>query len=308
MLNKLFAGAISRMLSAYKTSTNCRGVKRTRVRLDQLGPFIGGLTTAHQEEFWKQYHTNGAPHLERFLHKLINLQMCELCRAFVTSPSSKLVCACCMKTKEGRAYTRDKNSEAVRNTWDERYHELLDKQIATSRKRWGTDFPWQNARVQAHKKANYRKRGVGHHFHDPAIHLKQQTSAFKMKHIRVQGKNYLCQGYEPHILRSAVNHYGPDNVLGQYDPRFQPIDIGRQVYRPDFYIVPADTYVEVKSVYTLLAANSLRKNRDKARSCEAGDIRVRWIVGRDEKSFLELPEGWWRWKTSELRAFLTPSC
>lgn len=77
--------------------------------------------------------------------------------------------------------------------------------------------------------------------------------------------------------------------------------------RPDLYVVSRQTFIEVKSEYTLFSA--LDGNRNKARRLEASGNHCRWVVvvrdhSRKHFRLRTLPVSWYRLTKKQIEALL----
>jgi hypothetical protein len=196
------------------------------------------------------------------------------------------------------------------------------KKQATSLRNFGTLHPRQNiehanrhsktlssAKVQNKRKATCLANwGVDHPSKHHEVLTRILTTAFSVKKIRVQGKEYTCQGYEPFVLERLAKTFGVKNVVGQFDIGFKPIRLADTWYTPDFYVKEKETYVEVKSLWTLgvrARSDFLVRNRQKQRECNAEGIALKFIVYIKERdTCVQLPKDWHIWDTSKLKQFL----
>lgn len=245
-----------------------------------------------QVEVWNEKRSFFA---EAFIESLIHSDLCVMCGKYGKYKKATRLCSRCINTDKGREYVKQQAVDSVRKRWKEDYDTLLEKQKQISREKYGTDFPWQNTK---HNKLFQKKRkerclakyGFVHPLMNSEIYKKQATASFRLKEVTVQDKLFLCQGYEPIILPKLVRKFGVTNVISQFDKRFIPIEDENLFFAPDFYITTNDTYVEVKSDYTLML--DFKKNQAKAKLAELMGKRVAWFVIFKDKKMIRLPKDW----------------
>jgi hypothetical protein len=161
------------------------------------------------------------------------------------------------------------------------------RKIQTSLKNWGTEYPMQN----------------------PEVLKSVLKAALKIKRVKCAGKVYECQGAEPVVLKRLVHLFGPRDVVGQFEPNFNPIVLSDKVYIPDAYVASKDTYVEVKSTWTLWGKRGtndfLSANRAKQQGCNVRGIRLKFIVATKNGRLVQLPKDWCTWSRSTLVSHVT---
>ena len=136
---------------------------------------------------------------------------------------------------------------------------------------------------------------------------RRRGKKYAIKVVTHQGKDFHCQGYEPYLLEKLVAKYGAKDVISQYDKHFVDIKGGRTKYRPDFYVRSRDTYVEVKSVWTLYGKRGFFKRcvrKAKAASVAKKKLAT-FVVFPLRKTHLRLPDNWWKMKYEEVRVLVT---
>jgi hypothetical protein len=163
----------------------------------------------------------------------------------------------------------------------------------------GFDYPLQDPRARAKfEKTQMERRGVRHHMHDPEIFAKTMRNRrinvyevlFKKRAFHVVGT------YEVFVLRCLLSKYKPKDIYSGFE--VDPLEVGNKRYYPDFYIGSKDTFIEVKSLYTLLGDEKdtreyLKKNKIKARACDDQGIKVAWVIAEPKLGkVIFLPSDW----------------
>lgn len=148
--------------------------------------------------------------------------------------------------------------------------------------------------------------GVRNPLQDSNIRRKAFESAKKLTPIKCGGKTFLCQGYEKQVLPRLVRKFGVNNVIGQFEEGFKPLKFKNRVYTPDFYIRSNDTYVEVKSTFTLYGkigvSNFLQQNRSLQEQASNRGIKLKFIVYSEVKDKCTvLPSTWHSMSRSSLK-------
>lgn len=188
---------------------------------------------------------------------------------------------------------------------------IRDKARATCRKTYGVDYSFQAKEVRNKIKSTFKKRyGKEHPMQVQSIRKKAIASMNKKVQVVCQGKEFLCQGYEKEVVPFLVRKFGPENVTSQFETRFQKLTLkdGR-TYTPDFYLENTETYLEIKSSYTLLGSaggkDLLERNRHLQTQCDRLGKSLRFVVydPRDRKCRL-LPKGWHKLTKDKLKSLL----
>lgn len=176
--------------------------------------------------------------------------------------------------------------------------EPCKKKMATFRRKFGVAHPMQNAEVlKKRRKTTFQRYGVQHPMQVPSIRKRAFETAKKLTPIKYKGKTFLCQGYEKYVLPRLADKFGVENVIGQFDEEFKPLKFKGRVYTPDFYIKSNDTYVEVKSSFTLYGkignSNFLRQNKSLQEQASNRGIKLKFIVYNEVKDRCTvLPSTW----------------
>jgi hypothetical protein len=244
--------------------------------------------------------------------------VCLCCKdVFVQLVSA--VCKSCNKTEKGREVSSKHRSEVFKKVMNE--PAVNKKKQATSLRNYGTLHPCQNkehaafkGRIMRSKAVQERRRqtcmstwGVDHPSKHPKV-LSKILHSFKLKKVTLKGKRFLCQGYEPFVLQRLAKVFGVKQVVSQFDPSFKSIRLEKSWYTPDFYVKSKDTYIEVKSTWTLGVKGRqdfLRQNRLKQRTCNSNGIPLKFALFLPETDKCKLlPENWFTWTLKEIRDFL----
>jgi hypothetical protein len=168
----------------------------------------------------------------------------------------------------------------------------------TSLERFGVKNPFQSEKVKNKiRETNLERYGVANPMQNSEVRKRATASANRLTPIKCKGKTFLCQGYEKHVLPRLVNRFGVENVVGQFEEDFKPLKFKGRVYTPDFYIRSNDTYVEVKSSFTLYGkigvSNFLRQNRSLQEQASNRGIKLKFIVYNEVKDKCTvLPTAW----------------
>jgi hypothetical protein len=164
------------------------------------------------------------------------------------------------------------------------------KRLATTRERLGVDNSMQSPEVRAKLKRTTRERyGVDQHMQNPRQFKKWLQRTYRaQEYITTDGRTLLLQGYEP-IIATTLEQNGwfvrsPKRGLTY---RFQ----GKVcTYHPDLILKKKGrTFLaEVKSDYTLLGANSYKRNLAKFRAAEAISTFVLFVVTPRKDEFVAI--------------------
>lgn len=209
-----------------------------------------------------------------------------------------------MRAKYGASYLL-KNPEFVakmQETMLELYgvkHALQSKDLQkkfkkTSLKHFGTSHPRQSKVVKDKIKNTMLERyGVEYAMQNQDSFDKNQKSAFTRKKVKINGKVFSVQGYEPQAIKYLVSiGCTVDNILvksSEGKPSIKYTLAKREHwYHPDMYIKLKNkwTVIEVKSVYTLFSNNestSYSRIQKKAKACLDQGYRFKLILVTSEK-------------------------
>jgi len=157
-----------------------------------------------------------------------------------------------------------------------------DKKIQTSIIRYGTNHPSQTQEFKNKKNQTCKEKyGYENVMHNDYISQKQRKGSFqRKKYILPSNKEITLLGEEP----SFLNYIFTNKLLKEDDIEYNPkkikyvIDGKDHYYFPDFYIIPLNLIVEVKSTYIL----SIQENTDiKIRVTK--DLGYNYIMILDKK-------------------------
>jgi hypothetical protein len=126
---------------------------------------------------------------------------------------------------------------------------------------------------------------------NPEQALKGLKKSLSFRQIVIDGRTIQVQGsYEEELLYKLVEKFGLKNVYSSFDL------VAKKARRrlgingiPDFYIKSLDTFIECKSLWTLLGPNNLKSSLEKAKANRGKCI---WFV-RIEKNWVQLKGKWW---------------
>lgn len=147
----------------------------------------------------------------------------------------------------------------------------------------------------------------GHPMTVPEIRSKQLRSSFNHAVEVIAGKEFVVQGYESFVLHKLLDKLGVD--IDDIDSQPEGFKINRKkAYHPDFYLKSRDTYLEVKSSFTLLqghGGDSFSTNVWKAHECTKLGKRVKWLVAYPSKDkVIGLPDDWYKWPQEQVELYL----
>lgn len=236
--------------------------------------------------------------------------VCVACKNVFVPPKCK-VCASCLKTEAGKELASRLKSQTFTQLFkDSEFRDLVrSKKQATSLKHYGTLHPSQHPSVaKAQSKAIRSKEaqdkrkatclsnwGVEHQAQHPLVLKRMLKNATSLKTVCIGQKTFECQGYEPFVLRRLAHMFGANQIVSQFDPKFQAIRLPKYWFTPDFYVKSKQTYVEVKSLWTLGVQNTDWLNKNKARHswCLEQGIKLKYVVCVPEKQkIVQLPKHW----------------
>lgn len=311
MWNQKLATEFTRLNDKFMQEVTATGKPRSRFVSSFFLEWVEGKTSSkfvqafsNQIQVWE---TASKRRMHGLVASLRDCNLCSLCNAYGRVTLQSKLCGNCVNTEDGQVYAQQQAVASVRKRWDEDYDELMEKQRATSREKYGTDYPWQskhNKGFLEKKRTTCTERyGFAHPLMNSEVYLKQAKSAYRIKKITIEGVEFNCQGYEHHVLPKLVKRFGVRNVVSQFDPQFLPIVDENSFFAPDFYIKSRKTYVEVKSTWTLIA--DLKKNRLKAKLALLLGHNVVWLIAYGSKRTLKLPDDWHTWTKSRITSFLS---
>lgn len=179
--------------------------------------------------------------------------------------------------------------------------------IATNLRKRGVENPFQDLKTQLKIRRTLQARyGVDNPTQSLEILRKVFKTQHRIKEFVYQGRTFRFQGWEDTIIRKLVDCYGKRPVVTQFDKTYPEDTFSRLGTFPDVYVKSIDTFVEVKSTWTLLGKRkTLAQNRQKAKYACARST-CRWVVVTDHKKglYVVLPTDWYKMKCSELCTLL----
>lgn len=119
--------------------------------------------------------------------------------------------------------------------------------------------------------------------------------------------------YEIFVLRYLLSKYPRTDLRSGNSVEPLNLDYRSGVYFPDFYIKSTDTFVEVKSLYTLVGCEKhryslLEGNRKKAKSLYLQGVRLAWVVPNPSRGTMcQLPQKWFNWDREKLVKYVADS-
>lgn len=144
---------------------------------------------------------------------------------------------------------------------------------------------------------------------------KQRYGSFERKIVKIAGRRYSLQGFEPQALQYMIDRgANPKNIaadVSQGKPTFKYKFEGKiRTYIPDFYHTTKNRVIEVKSVWTFGLSPSqgsgpFKKNAAKARAAIAAGYNFLLILMDREGNRLQLPEGWYNMKLKDVQLALS---
>lgn len=180
--------------------------------------------------------------------------------------------------------------------------DVIAKCIATSKRNHDGMHHTQHPDVLAKiRKTHLAKYGVTHPMKNIDYFLKVQLNSFnKVKSGNIGRRKFLYQGYEDVVFKALVSVYGSKDIFTQFDKKFDHTANQLTGTTPDLFIKSINTYVEVKSTWTLFGKGGkgktsfLTKNKHKQRLLSKQGISCRWVVVLNQKKgiYVVLPLGW----------------
>jgi hypothetical protein len=185
------------------------------------------------------------------------------------------------RTEGGRAETGKRAKEAVQ------------KKYGVNN---GMELDWVKAKMRQTWLDNY---GVDHPLKDMTIRKKALTAAlssrFKVKKFTCSGKEFAYMGYERPAIEECVRRYGVKSVLANGE--IEPIRYNERLYFPDLRIESKDTFIEVKSLWTMFSSRrSFTFCKEKASGVSGAGVNLRWMLCSDAEVLAVLPQDWYKLK------------
>lgn len=138
---------------------------------------------------------------------------------------------------------------------------------------------------------------------------KTLAATYRRKRMKVRGKTFNLQGYEPQALRWLIDHKGfsvksIENVSTlETFPIIDYIDNRRKRKHIADFLVKGKHLVEVKSKFTLGLINNpelFKTAQAKARYAEKSGYRYHLLLCDSKGRVYELPDGWYRMRFNTL--------
>jgi hypothetical protein len=165
---------------------------------------------------------------------------------------------------------------------------VREKTDNTNLKRYGFKTTLQNENVKEKSRQFYLKNyGVTNVSQVPEFHEKQQKSAHKFKHYKINksGTILLLQGYEPKVIDNLLNTYKESEIIVDRNkiPKFmyKTEDNKNHRYFPDIYIPKENLIIEVKSEWTKTLKPEIQELKKK--SILKNKFKFKLIVPKNNK-------------------------
>lgn len=167
---------------------------------------------------------------------------------------------------------------------------LLNKEVKEKSKNtlfnnYGVENPLKSDKIKNKiKRTNLEKYGVEYVAQNPEIMDKISKNCYKRKtFMSKSGKEYSCQGYEPHALKILTEdmHIPDENIItGAINvPKIKYTDDeeSKHVHYPDIYLNHQNKLIEVKSTWTLEKKRDSVFAKQKAAK-EQGYLYEIWVM------------------------------
>ncbi len=180
-------------------------------------------------------------------------------------------------------------------------HKLQRKAHKTCLRRYGVMHSFQSENNKAKTRKTYQRR-YGKHVTN-AMHVteffeKMVKTSKSYVDIKVDGKRFRCQGYEKYILPMLVRKFGVSDVVGQFEKDLA-LHFEELTYRPDAWIRSKDTYIEVKSWWTLLGEPFVERNKRIFSVLSKNGIKYKIYVFNGTLGKL-IPDDWYTYSAKQL--------
>jgi hypothetical protein len=219
-------------------------MKYTRDLLEEILQEGGATLLGEYERFNQRLHVRfrckcGTEATKRF--EMLNLYRCPYCEE------------CSKKVGTDRRNQAWKEKYGVDNIFQ--LKEIKEKINQTCIDKYG-DHPKRTKEVQEKWKATCLEKYGGHPNQNSEVQAKAEATSFKHRdYVLPSGKVVKIQGYEDRALDELLQYFTEEEIqVGRGDvPRIQYIcKEGKQrIYFPDFYIIPLNTILEIKSEWTI---------------------------------------------------------
>ena len=180
------------------------------------------------------------------------------------------------------------------------------RQLKTVRERYGVDnvmfIPGMQALIVTR---NQEKYGEDYPMQTPEVFYRAMEASHRIKLDRYKGRDYKVQStYESRIFQQLVDKFGIENVHTQFHSDFPDYIMREAGTWPDLYVSSIDTFVEVKSTWTLWGTDGmLKSNRKKALASNKSGNVIRWVLMVPGKGKVILPKDWYNMTTTELKDY-----
>ena len=148
----------------------------------------------------------------------------------------------------------------------------------------------------------------------PACSHESRNRSFKGRTVRLNGRKYRLQGFEPQAIEylrkrgANLKKLALDVKDGKPTVKYRDGKKTR-LYIPDFYYRPKNRIIEVKSAWTFAGhydgKDHLVKNRRKARACIEQGYDFCLIVLDREGNRIRLPKNWHELPSARIRSLLS---
>ncbi len=163
--------------------------------------------------------------------------------------------------------------------------EIRKKAKQTNLVKYGVEFASQSPKIKEKvKQTNLERFGVEYLAQNPEIMDKISKKCYSRKTFTSKsGKQYICQGYEPHALKILTEELNiPDeNILtgATNVPKIKYTDEEEieHIHYPDIYLKPQNKLIEVKSTWTLKKKKDSVFTKQKAAK-EQGFLYEIWVI------------------------------
>lgn len=181
---------------------------------------------------------------------------------------------------------------------------VMAKSKATVRKRYGVHNVSAVPSVLSKKKATWMdKYGYDNPSKSPTIKKvigrKVHASIAEREVVRVRGKQYILQGYEPQALKFIQRFFDNRHIHDQSSgrtPSFEYYFDGRnRTYFPDFLVDDGEykCVVEVKSTYTLCyTEHKFRNAQAKAKAVLKKGYNYKMLLMQPDGTRMKIPSDW----------------
>lgn len=185
--------------------------------------------------------------------------------------------------------------------------------VNTNLEKIGVEHPAQNSAIMAtilktREQRCIAEHGVSHLLQTDHGLTNHQRACKATKTFKHKGVRYEVQSsYEAWFYERFVDKYGWDSVFTQFQKGFPMETLKNIGTRPDLYLEETNTFIEVKSWFTLAyTQRMLSANKKKAKQASRAGYRLKWVVLSDVKGgvFTVLPKTWYEMTMKELKNYI----